>query len=374
MIQVSKFLPPNYETNYNKLTGPTGPLVYPALHVYIHSALYYITNNGVNIKLAQIIYAGLYLCTLALVLACYRRVGAPPWLLIPLVLSKRLHSIFLLRLFNDCWASFFLWLSIYGGVSRRWYLLVVAWTLGVGVKMTMLLPLPALAPVIMQAVGMEKAFLWGCFSWILTFGMAAPFMSNNEPFIYLAQAFDLGRVFMYKWTVNWKFIPEDLFLSKQFAYTLLALHVATLLLFLHRRWVQPSSSGYINFVTKYFDYMSIEDAEQAEISRRMTPHFVMSTLLGSSVIGFLFARSLHYQFFAYIAWATPYLLWSAGHHPLIVLGGCALQEFAWLVYPSTAWSSAIVVFMLAFQVDAAWTSLPDFYPPTILTVPEKKEK
>lgn len=374
MIQVSKFLPPNYETVYNKITGPTGPIVYPALHVYIHSILYYITGHGVNIQLAQIIYAGLYLVTLALVLASYRRVGAPPWLLIPLILSKRMHSIFLLRLFNDCWATFYFWLSIYGAVSRRWYILPLAWTLGVGVKMTMLLPFPGLLPVLIQAVGMELTVFWGFVSWVLTFGSAIPFLGKDETFIYLKQAFDLGRVFMYKWTVNWKFIPEDLFLSKQFAYGLMAIHGLCLLAFLHFKWVRPSSNGLWDFATKHFDYVSIDDDEQAEIESRMTPRFAMSALLGSTIIGFLFARTLHYQFYAYIGWATPYILWSAGHHPFIVLGGCALQEFAWLVYPSVPWSSAIVIFMLAFQVGSSWASLPDSYPPTIPTDPEKKEQ
>ena len=129
MIQVSKFLPPNYETNYSRIDGPTGPLVYPALHVYIHSALYYLTDHGQDIKLAQIGYAVLYLMTLALVLASYRRAGALPWLLVPLVLSKRLHSIFLLRLFNDCWATFFFWVSVYGATRQWWSVMVLGWIL-----------------------------------------------------------------------------------------------------------------------------------------------------------------------------------------------------------------------------------------------------
>lgn len=374
MIQVSKFLPPSSETSYDKLTGPTGPCVYPALHVYIHSILYYITGYGVNIKLAQIIYAGLYLVTLALVLASYRRAGAPPWLLIPLVLSKRLHSIYLLRLFNDCWATLFFWLSIYGAVSREWFIMPVAWALGLGVKMTMLLPLPGLAPLIVQAHGMEVSIFWGCVSWFLTFLLAAPFMGSKETPIYLKQAFDLGRVFLYKWTVNWKFVPEDLFLSKEFAYGLLALHATTLLLFLHYKWVRPSSNGLLDFMRRNFEFGLIEHPEAEEIERRMTPRFAMSALLGSTVIGLLFARSLHYQFYAYIAWATPFILWSAGHHPVIVLGGCALQEFAWLVYPSVAWSSAVVVFMLAFQVGSSWAALPDVYPPTIPAAHKKKDQ
>lgn len=61
------------ERDYTKIKGATGPLVYPAAHVYIYWALYRITNNGTNILLAQCIFGLLYLGTLAIVMACYRR-------------------------------------------------------------------------------------------------------------------------------------------------------------------------------------------------------------------------------------------------------------------------------------------------------------
>lgn len=76
---------------------------YPVGHLYIHNILYYITDAGRKLGLAQQIYGILYLTTLTLTCAIYRRAGAPNWLVLLLPLSKRLHSIFVLRLFNDCW-------------------------------------------------------------------------------------------------------------------------------------------------------------------------------------------------------------------------------------------------------------------------------
>lgn len=61
------------ERDYPKIRGGTGPLVYPAAHVYIYQALYHITDKGKNIRLAQIIFGILYLATIALVMSCYRR-------------------------------------------------------------------------------------------------------------------------------------------------------------------------------------------------------------------------------------------------------------------------------------------------------------
>lgn len=52
-------------------------------------------------------YGLLYLASLAVICAVYHKAGGVPnWVLILLPLSKRLHSIYVLRLFNDCWAVF----------------------------------------------------------------------------------------------------------------------------------------------------------------------------------------------------------------------------------------------------------------------------
>jgi alpha-1,3-mannosyltransferase len=71
-------------------------------------------------------------------------------------------------------------------------------------------------------------------------------------------------------------------------------------------------------------------------------------------IGMLAARSLHYQFYANIFWATPLLLWRAQMHPVLIFVIWALQEWSWNQYPSTNASSMVVVAMLAVQVLSVW--------------------
>jgi len=61
----------NGELDYVKLKGSTGPLVYPAGHVYVYSLLYKFTDHGRDIWKAQCIFAGLYLLMVAVVLAVY---------------------------------------------------------------------------------------------------------------------------------------------------------------------------------------------------------------------------------------------------------------------------------------------------------------
>jgi alpha-1,3-mannosyltransferase len=155
MEQISLYL--SGERNYINLVGGTGPLVYPAAHVYIYRFLHYLTNSGTDIRLAQYLFIGLYLATLALVLSCYRAAGAPPWVLPLLVLSKRLHSIFMLRLFNDGFAVFFLFAAIFCYQRKWWTVGSLALSLGSGVKMSLLLALPAVGVVLWLGAGRDRA-------------------------------------------------------------------------------------------------------------------------------------------------------------------------------------------------------------------------
>lgn len=354
MVQIRLFL--NGERQYSKITGPTGPLVYPALHVYIYTALFYLTDQGTNILRAQVIFAALYLATLAVVMACYRRVGAPPWLLVPLALSKRMHSIFVLRLFNDCWAALGLWLAVYLLQRRKWAAGTLVWGLGLGVKMTLLLAAPGAGAVLLQGAGLAGA-VWSGLSVLLSqLVLAAPFLTRDTGVDYFLRAFDLGRQFLFKWTVNWRFVGEDTFLSRGFAVGLLLLHVTLLLLFFQTKWTRPTASSLGEFVTKHLGTTS--EAERTRISQKISPTFVMDTVLGSMVVGLLCARSLHYQFYAYLGWATPYLLWRAGGGPFWVLVNWVIQEYSWLVFPSTNISSTLVVMELAVQVMCALIAPP----------------
>lgn len=88
----------------------------------------------------------------------------------------------------------------------------------------------------------------------------------------------------------------------------------------------------------------------------------MATILTSLAIGLLCARSLHYQFYAYIAWATPFLLWKTGMPALLTVVVWAAQEWAWNVYPSTNLSSGVVVSCLAIQVLGVWVGTRNEFP------------
>lgn len=152
MEQVSLYI--SGERDYALIKGSTGPLVYPAAHVYIYTLLHHLTDEGRDIFLGQILFALLYIATLVVVMACYRQSGAPPFLFPLLALSKRLHSVFVLRLFNDGAAAFAMWVAILLFQNRKWTAGVVVWSTGVAVKMTLLL----LSPAIMVIMALSLAF------------------------------------------------------------------------------------------------------------------------------------------------------------------------------------------------------------------------
>lgn len=168
-----------------------------------------------------------------------------------------------------------------------------------------------------------------------------PFLRVNTV-SYLSRAFELTRQFLFRWTVNWRFVGEDIFLSRRFSLSLLAVHLILLAAFAATKWVKPSGSNLPGFVR------NLLNGTQRAVS--LSDSFIGTTMLTAVAIGLLCARSLHYQFFAYLSWATPYLLWRSKFHPVVIYGLWFLQEWAWNVYPSTTASSVVVVSSLAVQV------------------------
>ncbi|KAH7411067.1 glycosyltransferase family 58 protein [Cadophora sp. MPI-SDFR-AT-0126] len=343
----------NGERDYTKIKGGTGPLVYPAAHVYIYWILYHVTDKGRNILVAQRIFGVLYLATLAVVMACYRRAKAPLYIFPMLILSKRLHSIFVLRLFNDCFAVFFLWIAIYMFQRRLWTIGGLSFSLGVGVKMSLLLSLPAAGVVLFLGRGLRGSLKQLYLMAQLQLVLAFPFLPENA-MGYLGRAFEFSRVFLFKWTVNWRFLGEETFLSKEFSYSLLVGHASTLLLFITTRWLRPAEKPWTELVGNALKFQEPCGKMQHAVSIRVSPNYIMTTILTANAIGMLFARSLHYQFYAYIALVTPFLLWRSGMHPIFQYGLWAAQEWAWNVYPSTDVSSKVVVGVLAATVMRMW--------------------
>jgi len=219
--------------------------------------------------------------------------------------------------------------------------------------MSLLLALPAIGVVLFLGRGLQGGLKQ---AWLMVqqqIVLAIPFLPGNA-IGYLKRAFEFSRQFLYKWTVNWRFIGEDVFLSKQFSMSLLVGHISTLLLFSLTRWLRPAEKPVVELVRNALKLEEPLGKMQHAVSIRISPNYIMTTILTANAIGMLFARSLHYQFYAYIAWSTPFLLWRSGMHPILQYVTWAAQEWAWNVYPSTGPSSVVVVGALFTTVASVW--------------------
>jgi len=288
---------------------------------------------------------------------------APPYVFPLLILSKRLHSIFMLRCFNDCFAILFLWLAIFCLQQRSWQLGALFYTWGLGIKMSLLLVLPALSIVLLLGSGFSTSIQLAVMMVLVQVLIAVPFLTHN-PWGYMGKAFELSRQFFFKWTVNWRFVGEEAFLSKRFSLVLLGLHGAVLAAFITQRWLKPARKSLIGLVAPLLSGRSpFTEQQQQAVARDITPQYILTTILSANVVGLLFARSLHYQFYSYLAWSTPFLLWRSGVHPVLQYVLWAAQEWAWNVYPSTPVSSGAVVGVLAVTVASVWWSARDEWQP-----------
>ncbi|KAH0827128.1 mannosyltransferase [Lanmaoa asiatica] len=362
MIHVNLYL--KGERNYAEIVGPTGPLVYPAGHVHIHHLLHRVTDAGRNIELAQQIYGTLYIATLILVSCVYRQGGAPNWTILLLPLSKRLHSIFVLRLFNDCWSAVFILAAILAFQKALDDLGILIFSLALSVKMSALLYLPGILVILFKRHGLVvtvRHLLVLTFTQIV---LARPFLAGDAR-AYLQNAFDLSRVFLYKWTVNWRFLDEQTFLSRSWARGLLIGHVTVLVAFGLFRWCR-SDGGVAVVLRKGFRHpmlpamLSPMSADCKVVSLLVKRCLLIGTvdvatvLMTSNLIGILFARSLHYQFYSWYFQQLPFLVQRTKYPLFLQLAIIVGIEYAWNVFPSTSLSSGILLVSNSALVLGIW--------------------
>jgi len=235
------------ERDYYNIYGYTGPLVYPAGFVYLYGWLRRWTDFGRQIRKAQYFFAFLYVAHQAFVLLPYydhirlirskhqqepkkeddkkqpsqsqsqQQQDKPvePWIhdiwswrlaMALACLSKRMHSIFLLRLFNDGPTMLLLHMATTCFMQQWWSVGCVVFSLAVSMKMNVLLFAPGLLLLLLQVGPDLDTVIWHRLALCCALPqviLGAPFLFTY-PIAYLHKAFELTHVFFYQWTVNWK--------------------------------------------------------------------------------------------------------------------------------------------------------------------------
>lgn len=371
---------------YILFAGDTGPLVYPAGFVYIYSLLYSITAKGSNIYLAQYIFLLVYLLQTYLIHRIFRKtLKLPPYaIIISTFTSYRIHSIFVLRLFNDPIAVLLFYISLNLFISNKWILGSLFYSLAVSVKMNILLYAPSLLLAYLTNLTildtLKNLFICGIVQIIL----GSPFLYGN-PYSYLKSSFDLGRVFEFKWTVNYRFLTREIFENRTFHILLLSLHVILLFIFLplfkryfssyaKLRVVTDEISKQIKsenrkkkkematltkkqkqFLNSFEEQLQIKEgnsqnqAEADNLSKlqdkmsKITQLFVLPFFV-ANLIGIACARSLHYQFYSWYFHSLVYLVFCTGYSKPFSFLLLGMIEYSWNIYPSTNFSSLLLHF------------------------------
>eukprot|EP00758_Cryptobia_borreli_P003789 Tbor_TRINITY_DN3985_c0_g1::TRINITY_DN3985_c0_g1_i1::g.819::m.819/K03845/ALG3; alpha-1,3-mannosyltransferase len=328
MQQVEGFL--NGEFVYTNLSGDTGPLVYPAGFLYVYSGLYYLTERGRNILLAQGYFIVIYLFMVAFILRIYNSCKVPFWLCFALILSKRIHSIFMLRMFNDCISMFFLYVAITLFINRRWSFGSIIFSLAVSVKMNIFLFAPGLLTIYLTQLGVLGTIFQLFICALVQLALGGIFLVTDYQ-AYISKAFELSRVFDYRWTVNFKFLPVDIFVSPLFGHVLLVVMIICWIIVAKKRWI-PRLKRILDY-----DNPTITADEQCSA--------IVQTLFESNIIGFVFCRSMHYQFYVWVFHQVPLVVDKSLDRriPLIVkLVILVTLEMAFNIYPATPLSSALL--------------------------------
>lgn len=298
------------EYRYEHIGGTQGPLVYPAGFVWLYGGLRSLTQGLV--RRAQPWFAAMLVADAAAMGAVYcrafgernetRRLFRPLGLAL-LAASRRAHSVFVLRLFNDAPCATLTHAAVLALVED-WTLAACAlFSLAVSVKMSALLYAPAWYVVLAARGGHRGAISGVAICALVQLVLGWPFL-RADALSYATRAFDLGRGFKHKWSVNFRWVPcspiadetaladcVGAFSSRAFKIATLATHVGLLVVFAQRRWCRGGLWWFFR-----------------RPRRHLTKLEQVAMLFECNLVGVACARSLHFQFCVWYANSLPFLL------------------------------------------------------------------
>ena len=296
------------ERDYRKVMGRTGPLVYPAGHVWLFVFFDYLSDHGARRLLMQVVFLVIQVATVGLLA---RTVGeadarALKWCLL-WATTQRARNVFVNGLFNDAPQVLLVYAALYLLLVRRQPgAALLTYSLAVSVKMSALLYAPAFLLVYWHQFGLRRTVAYGLAAGAVQVALALPFLATH-PRAYLERSFELGRQFHHFLSHNWKFLPEPLFHDRRLHVGLLVAHVALVLFYYYRRgWLRR------------------RDPARPWAAADQLDAFVVTNL-----VGVVCARSLHYSFYLWYFHTLPWIYYRLGLGPVVAGTFAVGMEVVW---------------------------------------------
>lgn len=179
---------------------------------------------------------------------------------------------------------------------------------------------------------------------VLQLTLGVPFLLHH-PVSYLTKAFEFSREFLYEWSVNWRFVPENAFRSGYFATALVGAHLGLLLLISHVKWCR-SAGGLQRLILQRLQ-------SNICVPHVASKHIVMILFTGN-FIGIVCARTLHFQFYSWYFHMLPFLLWQTSLRTPVRLLLLLCVECVWNVFPTTMAASAALFTCHCILLTGLW--------------------
>ena len=312
--------------DYARVHGRTGPLVYPAGHVWLFAAIDVLSGHGAHRLLVQLVFLGMQVAAVALLgrTVAHADPAATPWCLLWLT-TLRARNVFVNGLFNDAPQVLLVYAALYLLlVAERPTAALAAYSLAVSVKMSALLYAPAFLLVYWHRFGLARSIVLGLPAAAIQLALAAPFLATY-PRAYLERSFEFGRQFHHFLSHNWKFLPEPVFHDRRFHAALLVVHIAALLLYYRRRgWLRRRHDPTTVTAVAGAGQGATATAAGPRAASASTPVVwtaaeQLDAFAVTNLIGVVCSRSLHYSFFVWYIHLLPWVYrrarlpwWAAG--------------------------------------------------------------
>ncbi|MBA0804315.1 hypothetical protein Gohar_003904 [Gossypium harknessii] len=173
-----------------------------------------------------------------------------------------------------------------------WHLGLIIFSAAVSIKMNVLLYAPSLFILMLKAMSI---------SGVISALAGAALVQEALPASVLILFYILS-----KGSVNFKFVPEPIFVSKEFAVSLLIAHLVLLVVFAHYKWCKHEG-GLFKFLRSRISFCSITSG--SAWPKTLKKEHIVTTMFVGNFIGIICARSLHYQFYSWYFYGLPHLLW-----------------------------------------------------------------